>query len=220
MKPYFETKNGVLYHGDCCSVSLGMSENEIDLLLTDPPYGIGEAAGKNKSRGNIAVAKDYGDLDWDNKTPTSFVIDELRRISKNQVIFGGNYFDLPPSSCWIVWDKNNGDNDFADCELAWTNFKSAVRKVKYTWNGMIQENMKQKDIRYHPTQKPIGVMKWIIERYSNPEDTILDPFIGSGTTAVACEQLNRKWIGIEREEQYCEIAAKRLSEPMQRSLLA
>ena len=220
IKPYFETKLGKLYHGDCSTFmdDMILDSTTVDLVLTDPPYGIGEAAGKNKSRSKAAVAKDYGNLDWDNSPPDDHVIYQMRTVGKHQIIFGGNYFDLPPTPCWIVWDKLNGNNDFADCELAWTNFKTAVRKIDWRWAGMLQGNMKEKETRVHPTQKPVAVMKWIIERYSKDGDTIMDPFLGSGTTALACEQLNRKWVGIEREEQYCEIVAKRLSEPMQKSL--
>lgn len=136
----------------------------------------------------------------------------MRRISKNQIIFGGNYFveNLQNSSCWIVWDKNNNGNNFADCELAWTSFKSAVRKFKFTWNGMLQENMKNKENRVHPNQKPVPLMQWCIQNYSKETDVILDPFLGSGTTAVACKNLGRKFIGIEQSPEYCKIAEDRL----------
>ena len=115
--------------------------------------------------------------------------------SKNQIIFGGNYYAdyLPPSSCWIVWDKLNGDSDFADCELAWTSFKTAVRKIQYRWNGMLQGDMKHKEKRVHPCQKPLPVMEWIIEKYTNKDAIILDCFAGSCTTAVACHRLGRKF---------------------------
>jgi len=114
------------------------------------------------------------------------------RVSKNQIIWGGNYFveHLTNSPCWIVWDKNNGDNGYADCELAWGSFSSAVRKIKHTWHGMIQENMgAAKEARYHPTQKPVPVMSFCIEKYSEPDAIIFDPFAGSCTTLVAAKQL-------------------------------
>jgi DNA modification methylase len=203
----------------------GFPDKSIDLILTDPPYGLNEARGKNKSRSKmfgsrshaahntlkkIIPPKDYGYDDWDNSPPKKEYFDEMFRISKNQIIFGGNYFNLPPSPCWIVWDKDRS-GDFADCELAWTSFQSCVRKIKYRWNGMLQENMSKKEERYHPTQKPIGVFKWILEKYSAPNDIILDPFLGAGTSALACVKTGRRYIGIEREFKYCEIARKRIA---------
>jgi len=200
--------------GDCLDVMRGLPDKSVDLVLTDPPYGIGEAKGKNKTRGNLAQAKDYGVDDWDDNIPERGVFDEIRRVSKHAIIFGGNYFAeyLDNSPCWIVWDKLNGDSDFADCELAWTNFSSAVRKFTFKWQGMLQGDMKEKEIRYHPTQKPVKLFRQILNSYSNPGDTILDPFLGSGTTAVACVETGRHYIGIELEEKYCEIARRRVAE--------
>jgi site-specific DNA-methyltransferase (adenine-specific) len=137
----------------------------------------------------------------------------MMRVSKNQIIFGGNYFIeyLKNSPCWIVWDKDNSGN-FADCELAWASFKTAVRKFKWRWNGMLQEDMKHKESRYHPTQKPVELMKWILNKYSKPTDLILDPFLGSGTTAIAAKQIHRRYIGIEISQKYCDIARQRLGQ--------
>jgi len=201
-------KNQVI-QTDCMEGMKLLPDKCIDLVLTDPPYGIGEAAGKNKRRSKLAIAKDYGDSDWDDEPIGADKIAELMRVGKNQVIFGGNYFELPPSPCWIVWDKNNS-GDFADCELAWTSFESAVRKFKWTWNGMIQENMKQKEIRHHPTQKPVDLMRWILENYSKEGDLICDPFMGSWTTARACKDLGRDFIGFELSEDYCKVGEERL----------
>jgi len=203
-----EMKNQVI-QTDCMEGMKLLPDKCIDLVLTDPPYGIGEAAGKNKRRSKLAIAKDYGDSDWDDEPIGADKIAELMRVGKNQVIFGGNYFELPPSPCWIVWDKNNS-GDFADCELAWTSFESAVRKFKWTWNGMIQENMKQKEIRHHPTQKPVDLMRWILENYSKEGDLICDPFMGSWTTARACKDLGRDFIGFELSEDYCKVGEERL----------
>src|SRR6185437_10913892 len=140
--------NARLILGDCREIlpTLG----RFDAVVTDPPYGIGEAAGKNKSRTNLAVARDYGDDDWDNEPCPPEIIACMRLQSDWQIIFGGNYFELPPSSCWLVWDKQNGENDFADCELAWTNLRKAVRRVYWRWNGMIRKGHEE---RVHPTQK-------------------------------------------------------------------
>lgn len=136
----------------------------------------------------------------------------MMRISKNQIIFGGNYFVeyLKNSSCWLVWDKDNGESFFADCELAWTSFRTAVRKFKWRWYGMLQEDMKNKEYRFHPTQKPVELMKWVLQNYSVEGQTILDPYLGSGSVAVACKELNRNYIGIEISDYYCKIAEERL----------
>ena len=193
----------VLYRGDCLEIlpTLG----NVDAVVTDPPYGIGESSKKNESRGKKAKPKDYGFYDWDKKPASKELIHMMREISKWQAIFGGNYFELPPTSCWLVWDKLN-TGDFADCELAWTNWPKAVRRIQWRWNGMIRQGNED---RYHPTQKPIEVIKWIIELCPSSE-TILDPFMGSGTTGVACVKLGRKFIGIEIEPKYFDIACKRI----------
>lgn len=212
----------VIIQGDCLEEMRQFPDKYFDLCLTDPPYGIGEAAGKNDSRGGIpkgpknprhtpVPSTKYEALTWDDKPPSPEAFKEIFRISKNQIIFGGNYFGLPASPCWIVWDKDNGDSDFADCELAWTSFPTAVRKFKYRWNGMLQEDMKHKETRYHPTQKPVKLFMDILEKYSKPGDTVVDPFLGSGTTAIACLKTDRRYLGIEKEPEYCEIARKRVA---------
>lgn len=214
MKPYYEHGNVTIYHGSALSVLDefdGVRTTPFDLLLTDPPYGIGEADGRNKSRGKLAVSRDYGADTWDNR-PASEAILLARRLSRWQAIFGGNYYELPPARCWLVWDKENGATDFADCELVWTNFDKAVRKLTYRWQGMLQEPGCAREHRQHPTQKPEAVMRWAPLQAPESVKTVLDPFMGSGTTLVACKRLGRAVIGIEREERYCEIAAQRLSQ--------
>ena len=123
---------------------------------------------------------------------------------------GGNYFGLPPARGWLVWDKDN-TGDFADCELAWTNLEMAVRKIKYRWNGMLQQNMAEKDVRYHPTQKPTAVMEWAIGFVPGAR-TVLDPWMGSGTTLIAARAKGMQADGIEINEKYCEAAKQRLSQ--------
>jgi site-specific DNA-methyltransferase (adenine-specific)/modification methylase len=212
--------NATLYMGDCVEIlpTLG----KVDAVITDPPYGIGESSKKVASRqrggklGNLlgykgkamADQKDYGDFDWDQSPPSAELIDSLREISQYQAFFGGNYFQLPPSSCWLVWDKLNGDNDFADCELCWTNWPKAVRRITWRWNGMLRQGNEE---RYHPTQKPLEVMKWAIQLCPKAE-TVLDAFMGSGTTGVAALQLGRTFIGIEREPKYFDIACRRIEQ--------
>ncbi len=226
MKPYYEHAGITIYNGSALAVlddfDMHFGAMPFDLLLTDPPYGLNEAAGKNKSRGKpspglnmpldkVFPAVDYGNATWD-KRPATEAIALARRLCRWQAVFGGNYYDLPPTRCWLVWDKANGDCDFADCELIWTNFDKAVRMLTYRWNGMLQEPGCARDERVHPTQKPEAVMRWALMHAPENVKTVLDPFMGSGTTLVAAKRLGRQCVGIEREEKYCEIAAKRLQQ--------
>ena len=195
--------------GDCLEVMPTLGQ--VDAVVTDPPYGIGENDKKIASRTNLATAKDYGVVGWDNEPASAAHIAMMRDVSDHQIIFGGNYFDgLAPTSCWLVWDKQN-TGDFADCELAWTNLPKAVRRIYWRWNGMIR---KGDDVREHPTQKPVGVMEWCIGHLPDSARTILDPFMGSGTTGVACQKLGRAFIGIELDPEYFAIACKRVDEAM------
>lgn len=198
--------DATLYLGDCLEILPTLEK--VDAVVTDPPYGIGEAAGKNASRGKLAVAKDFGNDSWDDEPIDAELIQLVRDAGKWAVIFGGNYYALPPAKCWLVWDKENGDSDFADCELAWTNLPKAVRRIRYMWNGMLRANGEARGD--HPTQKPIGVMAWAINHVPAPCQTILDPFMGSGTTGVAAANLQRTFIGIEREPKYFDIACTRI----------
>lgn len=203
-----------LHLGDCLEYMRGMEAGSVDAVVTDPPYGVGECRAKVLSRGKSTEkwkrggAIDYGDFDWDSQPATQEQIDYCRRVSKQQVIFGGNYFALPPSPSWIVWDKLNGDSDFADCELAWTSHKKAVRKFAYLWAGFLKQKPEE---RFHPTQKPLSLMLWVIENYTNPGDTVLDPFCGSGTTGVACMILGRDFIGVDNVPEYLAIAQRRIA---------
>lgn len=201
--------NATLYLGDCRDILPTLPK--VDAVITDPPYGIGEAAGKNASRrGKLAVAKDYGNDSWDDQPISDELIRMVREAGKWAVIFGGNYYAMPPTKCWLVWDKENGASDFADCELAWTNLPKAVRLIRFMWNGMLRANGEARGD--HPTQKPIGVMAWAINHVPAPNHTILDPFMGSGTTGVACMNLQRAFIGIEREPKYFDIACRRIED--------
>jgi DNA modification methylase len=198
--------DATLYLGDCMEILPTLPK--VDAVITDPPYGINEAAGKNKSRTNMAVAKDYGNDDWDSAPPSADLMALVVNAGTWQALFGGNYFGLPASSCWLVWDKLNGDNDFADCELAWTNWPKAVRRLQWRWNGMIRQGNEE---RFHPTQKPLQVMGWVIDLCPKA-DSILDPFMGSGTTGVAAVERRRQFIGIEREQKYFDVACRRIEQ--------
>jgi len=186
-----------------------------DLAVVDPPYGRGEDGSKNNSRGKLAKAKDYKAFAGnDISSPNIEYFNELIRISKNQIIFGSNHFisKIPyDSSCWIVWDKNNAGNDFADCELAYTSFKTAVRKFKFTWNGMLQQNMKNKEIRIHPTQKPVALYDWIFKNYAKPTDKILDTHLGSGSSRIAAYKSGLSFVGIELDKDYFKAQEKRFN---------
>jgi hypothetical protein len=164
-------------------------------VLTDPPYGIGIA--------NNPFRQKFVKSDWDNVPAPDDALREILKVSKNQVIGGGNYFDLPPSQCFFIWDKLQPENFSSSmCELAWVNRKSPAKMFKKWCVGYD---------KYHPTQKPEALMVWCLEQFPDSY-TILDPFMGSGTTLVAAKQLGRKAIGIEICEAYCEIAVKRLSQ--------
>lgn len=213
-----------IYNMDCLDGMRLMKEQGIkaDWVITDPPYGIGVGKKTCKYDGKkhgtaLAHRKEYTEKDWDNKRPEKVYFDLMREISSEQVIFGGNYFAdmLPPSMCWVVWDKENGANDFADCELAWCSHKSAVRIVRYMWNGMLQGNMKNKETRIHPTQKPLPVIEWVLNKYTKEGDLICDPFMGSGTTAVACHKLKRRYIGFELDKEYFDLASDRIEKEKQ-----
>lgn len=207
-----------IIHGDCLDVLRGMESNSA-VIITDPPYGIkadrrqSSRAGKQHGRA-AAPSRDYGATSWDDSRPSREVFEQMLRVGRECVVFGGNYFAdlLPPSASWIVWDKDNGTNNYADFELAWTSHKRAARKVRWRWHGMLQEPGHPKDVRVHPTQKPLGLMRWVIEHYTQPGDLVVDPYCGSGTTGLACAELGRDFIGIEREAAYVEIARKRIAD--------
>ncbi len=201
-----------LINGDCMAGMRGMKDKEFDLACVDVPYGIGMMDSDNKSRGKLAIAKDYKKIN-DSQSPDTEYFKELRRVSINQIIFGANHFiskNPIDSSCWLVWDKDNGNNDFADCELAWTSFKTAVRRFKYTWNGMIQQNMKQKENRIHPTQKPVALYKWILTNYAKQGDKILDTHGGSMSSAIACHDLGYDLTLYEIDKDYFNAGKERL----------
>jgi DNA modification methylase len=209
MKPYYEHAGITIYHGDCLEVLPQLPV--CDLVLTDPPYGVGENSHRIASRGKLAATTDYGDFDWDSEPASKAEIEATIAAGPLCIIWGGNYFNVPPARGWLVWDKQNGANDFADCELAWTNLKISVRIFRFLWNGMIRAGELRNIPRSHPTQKPRELMAWCLA-FVPEANLVLDPFMGSGSVLAAAKTQNRRAIGIEIEEKYCEIAAKRLAQ--------
>ena len=191
---------GKIFNCDCMEIMKKLPDKSVSLCLTDPPYGIGQDGGNFRARAG-QYARVLEKMSWDNKTPEKIVFDEIQRISKNQVIWGGNYFTdkLPVSRGWLYWAKMMG-GDFSDGELAWTSYDSVLRQFN------LCNKMSGKE---HPTQKPDELFRWVLNMH---EDclTVFDPFMGSGTTAVACERLGRKWFGCELEPKYVAIANKRI----------
>ena len=201
-----------LHHGDCLPAMKQMKDNEYDLAIVDPPYGINMDGGKIGA-GVLGPQAEYSKKFWDKQPPSQDYFDELLRISKNQIIWGANHFisKIPfDSSCWIVWDKQNGKNYFADCELAWCSFKTAVRKFEFRWQGMLQGNMKDKEERIHPTQKPVALYQWILSNYAKPGDRIIDTHLGSGSIAIACHDNKFHLDAWELDEEYYMKAKSRL----------
>lgn len=207
--------NATLYLADCREVLATLGS--VDAVVTDPPYGIGEARSGNASRSKLAQSRDYGDAAWDDAPVDVELLNALVAKGKHAIVFGGNYYALPPTRCWLIWDKENGKNDFADAELAWTNLDKAVRLIRFMWHGMLRANGEERGD--HPTQKPIGVMKWCIGHLPPNAQSILDPFMGSGTTGVAAVQMQRKFIGVEREPRYFDAACRRIEEAQRQGAL-
>jgi site-specific DNA-methyltransferase (adenine-specific) len=198
---------------DCMEGMARYPDKYFDLAIVDPPYGIGEDGSKNHTRGKLAIAKNYKSFAGnDISAPDINYFNELIRVSKNQIIWGANHFieKIPyNASCWIVWNKDNGETDFADCELAWTSFKTAVRIFKWKWNGMLQQNMKDKEQRIHPTQKPVALYKWLLQNYAKQGDKILDTHLGSGSSRIAAYEMGFNFTAFELDKEYFEAQEKR-----------
>ena len=196
-------------------------DNHFDLAIVDPPYGIDIGNQSQGKGGGVAKKIDYTVKDWDKFAPDKKYFNELKRVSKNQIIWGANHFiDKIPfgSPCWIVWDKINGTTDFADCELAYTSFKTAVRKISWKWSGMLQQDMKNKEQRIHPTQKPAALYQWLLTNYAEPNFKILDTHLGSGSIAIAVdsvnkiEKMNLTLTACELDTEYYQTATQRIEE--------
>lgn len=220
---------------DCMDYMRTVPDRAFDLAIVDPPYGIGMtghriapkrhyATQPNGTKRNVQ-RKDYGVKEWDSEPPSIDYFTELRRVSRNQIIWGANHFidRVPvPSPCWLVWDKVNGNANQADCELAWTSFKTAVRVFPFMWNGMcqgspangrkMQGDKRLNEVRIHPTQKPVQLYRWILRNYAQPGHRILDTHFGSGSLAIACHDEGFDMVGTEVDADYWLAAAKRLEQ--------
>ncbi|MGI5892866.1 MAG: DNA-methyltransferase [Bacillota bacterium] len=203
----------IAYNMDCMEAMREMPDKAFELAIVDPPYGIGESGEKNHTRTKLAKAQNYKAFAGNDKEPPSAeYFAELFRVSKNQIVWGANHFisRIPyDSSCWIVWDKMNGENDFADCELAWTSFPKAVRQFTFRWAGMLQGNMANKEIRIHPAQKPVALYEWLLTHYAKPGDKILDTHLGSGSSRIAAYNLGFDFVGYEIDKDYFEAQEER-----------
>lgn len=204
----FENK---IIHADCMDILKQLPDKCIDLVLTDPPYGIGISGsiGGGSVRGKVKQCKK---CDWDNFIPSKECFEQMFRVSKNQIIFGGNYFiqHLTPTRCMLVWYKRDGlpERTFADAELAWTSFDKNTKVYNIRHDGFIRDSKEPQEL--HPTQKPLKLFEMILSNYSNENDLILDCFSGSGTTAVACHNLKRRFICIEKDYDYWKASVERL----------
>ena len=203
-----------VYLEDCTKALKRFNDNHFDLAIVDPPYGINVAKTGKVGGNNAGKAKDYGAKEWDKQPPNDEYFRQLFRVSKNQIVWGANHFisKMPfDSSCWLVWDKDNSGN-FADCELAWTSFDTAVRKFQWRWNGMLQQNMKDKEERIHPTQKPVALYEWILQNYAESGNLILDTHLGSGSSRIAADKGGFNFIGFEIDADYYEKSKKRFND--------
>jgi site-specific DNA-methyltransferase (adenine-specific) len=215
---------------DCMDGMRGFPDKFFDLAVVDVPYGGGaKLAGSamrhsgRKYGGSNARRGEYAKKDWDRSPPPREYFVELMRVSRNQIIWGANCFisRMPfDSRCWIVWDKNTGANDFSDCELAWTSFDAPVRKFAFTWDGMRQGNMREKEIRIHPTQKPVALYSWLLAKYAKPGDKIIDTHAGSASSLIACHRHELEFVGFELDPDYYAAASERLRAEMAQTRLS
>lgn len=206
-----EIENKII-NDDCMNILKQLPDKCVDLVLTDPPYGIDYCGQLVKGEDFKFVTnkngwRNFGKKEWDNERPSFEVFKEILRVSKNQIIWGGNYFAdfLPSSQGWLVWNKGQRNFSLADGELAYTSFDKALRIFDYA-----RANQQNEEKREHPTQKPVKLFEWCLTKYSKENDLVLDCFSGSGTTAIACSELNRRFICIEKDKEYWKKSVERL----------
>jgi site-specific DNA-methyltransferase (adenine-specific) len=207
----------MISHVECCDCMDFMKkfpDKYFDLAIVDPPYGIG-AASKQSTNKTMRLKIKSGEIhggEWDSQVPREEYFNELFRVSMNQVIWGGNYFDLPPSKCFFIWDKGESiyGRDFAECEMAWVSFDKCARMIKMFPN--------QSD-RIHPTQKPILLYKWVLEHYAKPGDKILDTHLGSQSSRIAAHQMGFDFWGCEIDQEYFDLGCKRFEKESAQQML-
>jgi site-specific DNA-methyltransferase (adenine-specific) len=221
------------YIMDCMQGMKEFPDKYFDLAIVDPPYGRKEHGGRNRSgyvrqkNGSKIFVKDgqYGNRNWDNEPPSEDYFNELMRVSKNQIIFGCNYFDYPLIGGRIVWDKCNEGSDQSDAEIAYCSMNNRVDIFRYMWRGMFQGksitegttqqgNKRLNEKRIHPTQKPVALYEWLLSRYAKPNDIILDTHVGSASSLIACYNTNHKFVGFELDEYYYKASKQRLDTEM------
>ena len=196
-----------LLNCDCMEYMATVPDKYFDLSIVDPPYGIGahkEIGLGNSRNGNRKASKWMGG-DWDNEKPSDEYFNELFRISKNQIIWGGNYFDLPPTRCFLIWDKVQRI-DMADCELAWTSFKTSARIYEFSRSNL--QGFRNPD-RFHPCEKPVALYEWLLTNYAKKGQRILDTHLGSGSSAIAAHYFGVDFVGCELDKDYFDAAKAR-----------
>ena len=209
-------RNGdiLMIHGDCMDVMAELGEKEVQLAIVDPPYGIGasekNSTDKKQTKNSATNSKFYGSQKWDDNVPTREYFEELSRVSKNQIIWGVNYYPYDfLVGGRIYWDKRVTMPTYSNGELAYCSLINGIKSVEITWHGMLQEDMKNKESRIHPTQKPIQLYKWLLSRYAKPTDIILDTHGGSGSIVIACHDLGFPIIWVEKDADYYRDAVAR-----------
>jgi site-specific DNA-methyltransferase (adenine-specific) len=221
------------YNMDCMQGMKEFPDKYFDLAIVDPPYGRKEHGGRNRSgyvrqkNGSKIFVKDgqYENRKWDNEPPSEDYFNELMRVSKNQIIFGYNYFDYPLIGGRIVWDKCNDGSNQSDAEIAYCSMNDRIDIFRYMWRGMFQGksitegttqqgNKRLNEKRIHPTQKPVALYEWLLNRYAKPNDVILDTHVGSASSLIACYNTNHKFVGFELDEYYYKVSKQRLDTEM------
>ena len=203
-----------LYNIDCMTALKEMQDNEFDLAIVDPPYGINadkkNSGKKLQSKKSSSLSKDYGSQIWDNSIPNEDYFIELKRVSKRQIVWGANFFNLQGGM--VYWHKRVTMPTYSQGELAWLSWQNKIDFVDIAWHGMIQHDMKNKEQRIHPTQKPVKLYEWLLMNYAKEGDKILDTHLGSGSIAIACHNLGFDLEGYELDKDYFDAAKKRLEQ--------
>lgn len=216
MTPYYSEDGIIVYHGDCREILPSIDPATVDLVLTDPPYGITLETRRRRPSNTLNALSRRNRWDWERHDYPLVVGDNepfdpshLLRFSRVVLWGANNYADrLPPSRAWLVWNRKARSRNSPDAELAWSNLPGTIQSFDYLWDGYRRDGEVGQHL--HPTQKPVSLMRWILDRWTEPGDLILDPYMGSGPVAQACKELGRRYIGIEIVEDYCEVAVDRL----------